>query len=120
MLNQSAQDVGRYDFIKDLSRLEQVVKATGAAAYAIFLTNDSAYWKLPIKENTVDACFRIHQGKNLSGICSWDKRASKGTTYHREQEIKILGKYFCNWQDYSFFDEPSHNKFRYLLLKIQF
>lgn len=119
LLDQSAQDIGRYDFIKDVSRLEQVVLATGATAYAIFLTNDSAYWKLPINENTVDACFRIHQGKNLSGICSWDKRASKGTTNQREQEIKIYGKYLCNWQDYSIVDGSSYNKFRYLLLRIQ-
>lgn len=42
--NQSAQDIGRYDFIKDIYRLEQMLKADQKGiGYAILLTNDSAY-----------------------------------------------------------------------------
>ena len=46
--DQSAQDLGRYDFFKDIQRLEESAKAApGRSGAAVFLTNDSAYWKPP-------------------------------------------------------------------------
>ncbi len=62
--NQSANDVGRYDFMKDLSRLEECVeKLPKAVGYAIFLTNDPLYWVSPRKRDTYDKDFRIHDGR---------------------------------------------------------
>ncbi|GAI41752.1 unnamed protein product [marine sediment metagenome] len=62
--NQGAQDQGRHDFIKDISRLE---KALGiyhdSTGFAIFLTNDESYWKKPTRDvDTADKDFRIHEG----------------------------------------------------------
>src|SRR5438093_9584716 len=60
LMNHSAQDIGRYDFIKDVQRLEAFVGArTGAVGYAILLTNDSAYWTSGRNPGSVDASFRL-------------------------------------------------------------
>ena len=47
-----AQDQGRYDFPKDVTRLEEVVSRGKSAGYAILLTNDSLYGQLPISSTT--------------------------------------------------------------------
>lgn len=45
LLNQGAQDIGRYDFIKDIARLERFVAGhPKTIGYAIMLTNDNGYW----------------------------------------------------------------------------
>ncbi len=44
LLDHGAQLLGRYDFLKDVSRLQQVVAVNPAVrGYAILLTNDSSY-----------------------------------------------------------------------------
>ena len=117
--DQSAQDIARYDFLKDISRLEQVVSCVDdGVGYAVFLTNDSAYWKPPLRCEIVDADFRIHQGRVVNGDLKWKPRASKGTTYGREEIISIQGSYDLKWQDYSKLSEASYGQFRYLLVKV--
>ena len=119
LLDQSAQDIARYDFLKDISRLEQVIScADNGVGYAIFLTNDSAYWKPPLIRETVDADFRIHQGRVLNGTLKWKSNASKGTTHGREETISIQGSYHLKWQDYSKPSEASYGQFKYLLVKV--
>jgi len=118
LLDQSAQDLARYDYLKDIQRLERVVSINNVVAYAIFLTNDSAYWKQPLNEQTVDASFRIHQGRTLTGELHWAKGASKGTTHGREAPILIKGTYNFRWQDYSQLSYTSYGAFRFLLVKV--
>lgn len=119
LLDQSAQDLARYDFLKDIHRLERIVSSMNdVVGYAIFLTNDSAYWKSPRNRGTVDADFRIHQGRVLNGNLRWGSGASKGTMRSREEVILLKGVYGLNWQDYSEPDKASYGKFRYLLVKI--
>ncbi len=77
LLDQSAQDLARYDYLKDIQRLERVLSTNRIIAYAIFLTNDSAYWKEPINSQTVDASFRIHQGRNATGELRWGTKPQK-------------------------------------------
>jgi len=118
--NQSAQDQGRYDFVKDIWRLEQIVYGiTDSVGYAIFLTNDSSYWKSPRTSRTVDADFRIHQGRFLKGELHWGPSASKGTRYRREEAIILENIYHLDWQDYSEPIKTSYGKFRYLLVKVR-
>ena len=58
--NQGAQNQGRYDFLNDVQRLENLVYGhNDILGYAVFLTNDPLYWKNPIENNTVDADFLI-------------------------------------------------------------
>jgi len=117
--DQAAQDLARYDFLKDIQRLERIISNVhSAVGYAVFLTNDSAYWKSPMVLKTVDESFRIHQGKVITGELRWGTKASEGTTRGREEPIAVKGVYTLNWQDYSELSDDSYGKFRYLLVKI--
>jgi len=92
--NHGAQDLGRYDFVKDIRRLESIAEAhPGAIGYAVLLTNESSYWKPPISENTVDAPFRLHDGRVLSGVADWGIGASDGTKKLREKPISLRASY---------------------------
>ena len=45
---EGAQDLGRYDFLADLMRLESMVsKEPNLTGYAILLTNEPRYWDTP-------------------------------------------------------------------------
>jgi len=116
--NQSAQDIGRYDFVKDIYRLEQMVKADKKVfGYAILLTNDSAYWKTPKNKQTVDVDFRLHNGRILNGVLSW-QGAGAGTIHGRETAIAIEGQYQLQWQEYSEINSKSYGRFRYLMTSV--
>jgi len=118
LLNQSAQDIGRYDFIKDIQRLEQITSGKkDIKGYAILLTNDSSYWSEP-RGMTVDANFRINEGRTLSGELCWGDKASDGTMRGREKPILLKGVYNVIWNDYSELTGSTYNKFRYLLIEI--
>lgn len=116
--NQSAQDIGRHDFIKDIWRLERYVKlAQRSIGYAILLTNDQGYWQEG-KQNSVDAAFRLSEGRVISGVCSWTKDAAPGTTKGRNIPIAIDGRYALSWNDYSNHDEK-WGRFRHLIVEIR-
>lgn len=118
LLDQSAQDIGRYDFLKDVQRLEQVAAGrSGSAGYAILLTNDSSYWAFPRDGGSVDAAFRLHEGRVLTGKLGWDVKAAPGTTRTREEPIVLRASYELRWRDYSDLGTKSYGRFRYLLLR---
>ena len=119
--NQGAQDQGRYDFIKDISRLEKVLETyRDGVGFAIFLTNDESYWKTPARDvNTVDKDFRIHEGVPIRGTLSWKEETSEGTMSGRSESLILKGKYMLNWNDYSDV-EKQNGKFRYSLVKIAY
>lgn len=120
LLDQSAQDVSRYDFLKDIQRLEQIVFGRkDIIGYAILLTNDSSYWNPPTNDRSIDSNFRIHQGRNLTGALQWGTRASIGTMRGREEEIHIKGEYKLGWGDYSNPSKESYGKFRSLLVRVE-
>jgi hypothetical protein len=119
----SAQDCGRYDFVSDIERLEQFVSShPECIGYAILLTNDSLYWDPPRSVVTVDASFRVHEGRLLHGTLGWGEMASKGTTKSRERAIAIKGTYNLSWRDYREV-KPStyvrgYRRFRYLMVMV--
>ena len=122
--NQSAQDVSRYDFIKDISRLEECVeKLENAYGCAIFLTNDPSYWKEGRAE-TKDKDFRIHGEKVLEGELKWKEGTSEGTMKGREEPITLKGEYKLEWKNYSDLSgnkpekKKKNDKFKYLLVEI--
>lgn len=115
----SAQDSGRYDFVKDIERLERVVAAgRRVIGYAVMLTNDHLYWSLPRRNDTLDADFRIHEGRSLSGSLAWDPKAAQGTQENREDSIDLSGSYGLLWKNYSFVDSPRNEEFRYALVQV--
>lgn len=118
LASHAAQDLGRYDFIKDICRLENITSSLGNChGYAILLTNDSAYWK-PGRNGTVDEAFRLNEGRILSGSLSWTDKASDGTKRNREKELHLTGIYELNWQDFSVIDADRYCQFRYVAVPV--
>ena len=116
--NQAAQDCGRYDFLKDIGRIEKVVsKGEAARGFAIFLTNDGGYWRAG-KDGTVDAMFRMFEGRSVpGGDFQWGPHAGAGTMKGREKIISLTRDYVFGWRDYAKF-ETKNGVFRYLLVEV--
>ena len=115
--NQSAQAISRYDFCKDIERLEKVSrKYPNGTGFAIFLTNDDLYWKITRNRDTVDLNFRIYEGKTIKGTLKWREETAKGTMKGRENPVKLTGKYSVRWKEYS---NLKNGEFKYLLIKVK-
>ena len=120
--NQGSQPLSRYDFVKDIARLERVVADNAActSGYAILLTNDASYWKSPAAQwrTTMDAHFRLHEGRSLTGDLKWKDGTNPRTIAKREEPIFLAGSYNVNWQDYSEILNQKQSKFRYLVATV--
>ena len=118
LLNHGAQDISRYDFIRDVERVESVARAQpGVKGYALALTNDSSYWRVPtVTRPTIDAAFRIHEGSILSGRLAWSDAAGAGTIRGRNNPHVLHGVYPLHWADYSRVADGPAGTFRYLLV----
>ncbi len=119
--NQYAQDFGRYDFIKDICRLEQVVThfETAKVAFAILLTNDSSYWELS-KPDLEDAAFHLNNGTKIMGKREWSMKADLEKKKGRKMPLCLEGAYDCVWRNYSSpkFVEGKNRQFQYLMVKV--
>ena len=112
---QGAHDIGRYDFLADVMRIEGLIEAGRIDhGVTIFLTNDRNYWRDTGRTNRIDEMFRVHEGRELSGELSWADHASDGTTQSRERPLQLGGEYVADWIEYS---EVEGSRFRYLLLE---
>ena len=111
--NQGAQDIGRYDFLKDVQRLETwCIEKRIDFGYAIMLTNDNHYWSIP-KRSTVDKDFRLHNRK-ITGSLKWGNKASTGTMRNRENPITLKNKYMLEWKDID-----NYSDFKYIFLQVK-
>lgn len=118
--NHSARDIGCYDFIKDIRRVENICMSNpNTNGYAILLTNDGAYWRSPTSNTTVDAAFRLHEGRLLSGEVAWGVGASSGTMKSRENPILLSSSYSMKWHDYSYLTNSGSPTFRYLMVAVK-
>lgn len=115
---QGAQDLIRYDFLKDIARIESVMQSLMARrGFAILLTNDPLYWDRSRlrKANPIDAAFHIYEGRVVAGELAWANSAGEGTTRSREALINLRGSYSLNWEDYSEASGTGNfRQFRYL------
>ncbi|MFB5088321.1 hypothetical protein PGC35_14140 [Psychrobacillus sp. PGGUH221] len=118
--NHGAQDCGRYDFLKDISRIEKVIytEESISTGYAIMLTNDSLYWRESNKIDSVDAAFKIHEGRKLSSQLSWGELASAGTKRGRENDIILEGSYSLNWTTFANINNYPDSEFKILIVKV--
>jgi hypothetical protein len=117
--NQGAQDIGRYDFIKDIQRLEEIIaERPNTIGYAILLTNDKSYWTPQRDSSPVDTDFRLMDGRTFQGELRWGSGASKGTTKDREKPLILRGKYSIRWENYSQPGRMGDNPFRYLAIEV--
>ena len=111
--NQGAQDLGRYDFLKDISRLENwIEQGIITKGFAIMLTNDKSYWESSINNKTVDSMFRLHN-QTVTGKLSWLDHASAGTMKGRESPIILKNKYNLVWCN------SAVEGFKYLAVEVQ-
>ena len=112
---QGAQDLGRYDFLADVGRLERFVEAKRATAgCAILVTNDPSYWSPSARQGTVDEMFRLNEGRVLHGSLAWRAHASPGTMRSRERPITLTGCYVAAWKPYSAPCAVPGGEFRFL------
>ena len=118
--NHNAQDLARYDFLKDVQRLERVARERPAkAGYAVMLTNDRTFWRNKLDgKNDMDAAFLIHEGRRVSGELKWAKRSGQKKTKERESPIRLSGDYALRWRDYSTVSGARHGDFRYLAVSV--
>lgn len=99
--NQAAQDICRYDLWSDVARLERLVDGgVFDSACAITLTNDSGYWNMG-RDGTVDAAFRLHEGRTAHGRLAWAAHAGAGTMRNRVEQIELAREHSIGWRDYS-------------------
>lgn len=122
LVNHQAQPPRRYDFLKDVQRLERVIVEGGASCgFAVLLTNDAYYWKSPIQSwrTAIDAALRLHEGRTVTGQLTWSERAGSGTTRGRHEAIDIIGTYDLHWRDYSTLGRRNNQQFRYLAVTVQ-
>jgi hypothetical protein len=121
LTDQSAQDLGRYDYLVDIERIEQlIIYGQASCGYGIMLTNDSAYWKSPRDHHTIDSAFRIHNGRIITGNLEWKSLAAPGTIKGRESVIKLFGSYQMVWSNYSKPSTSNYGRFMYVVSEIEF
>jgi hypothetical protein len=120
LANDGAQDIGRYDFIKDVARLEQFISwEDNVAGHAILLTNDDLYWRESVR-GISSAAFFLHEGRMIdrSATLSWHESTGEGTKKERTDSFKLRANRTMLWANYSTLPNVANGVFRYLNLKI--
>lgn len=125
LMDQRAHDNGRYDFLKDVQRLECVMKEGSVhQGIAILLTNDPLYWSRPSAANKADAEFQLEEGRELGGEMAWTTVKNR---HERKAPIRLRGSYELAWREYAHVGsarssfEPSglrYGRFRYLAVEL--
>lgn len=115
------QDLGKYDCLLDIQRIESIEKSMPgfAKGYAVWLTNDSLYWKAPSKASAFYREFSVHEGSIKSGSMSWDEKAGEGTTKGRTEPIVLRGTYTINWKPYSTIKTDRNGAFYYAFVEVK-
>ena len=116
-----ARDVARYDFLKDIQRIEQIAAGYEPVecGFVVLLTNDYLLWERSNRTDVVDAEFHIYDGKRIGdGEIRWGIGASDGTKRSREEPINLSRSYVLNWQGYSSLGNERGERFRYLAVAV--
>lgn len=118
--SQDAQDLGRYEYLKDIVRIEKLDARmpSFACGYAILLSNDLNYWKVPHRIIACDAEFRIHEGVTKAGLLRWAPHTG-GTQRGRESPLELKGEYAMNWVTFSQVNDSKGGTFRYICAEIK-
>jgi hypothetical protein len=114
-----AQDIGRYDFFKDIRRLEEIVDHQPRwQGVSIFLTNDSSYWAPLPNPDLGYAQFSMAEGRTVEGRLCWGDRSGPGTRKNRESNHELRGRYRLQWSKYSQVPTDRYGEFRYLAVEV--
>lgn len=103
--NQGAQDLGMYDFWKDVRRVELVRNRFGAVknGLAVFVTNDPYYTREDYKETSNHYNFRM-TGDNTSNCRHWlcPKEQRNASYYNTYPDFDLEGSYDISWKNTQF------------------
>ncbi|MDH6604256.1 hypothetical protein OKW23_001415 [Bacilli bacterium PM5-9] len=113
-----AQDLRRYDFIRDIERIEYCKKKlmNFKEGYAIMVTNDKSYYQEYTRDKITNCHdFRIHDGKTIEKKLIWRNNPSIGTIKGRERDIKLSKDYNLKWSRFSLLKEE---EFKVLVVKV--
>lgn len=121
--NQGAQDNGRYDFFRDISKIEKYLNFKNTNCdygYAIILTNDHLYYEPGRDSNSSQ--FRIDKEieRIKSGEHDWKSKSESFKTYNsnRFNVIKLKHSYDVEWKDYPASEEIG-KEFKFLIVTIK-
>jgi hypothetical protein len=107
-----AHPLSRYDGFLDMVRVERACTLGANCGYALFLTNDSLYWRREATKGS--RSFSLHDGREITpGILSWPKTALKFIKA-RPAPIQIQRKTRLEWHPYSQISSLE-TEFRYLV-----
>ena len=112
-----AQDLRRYDVLKDVWRLERFNRVYGGPSFVVALTNDRSYWRSFNRRATIDGAFRLDDGRAVSGELRWSDLAGARTIKGRSAILDLLGSYSLVWRDYGRNFEGGQ-PFRYLAIEV--
>ena len=108
MKNQGAQDLGMYDFWKDVRRIELVrnrfEKVKGGLA--IFVTNDALYTKASRPESN-NYLLNMNEGKH-SVIKHWQNENSACAKMNSYKSFEVEKEYSINWHHRNVDNIPFH------------
>ena len=97
--NQGAQDLGMYDFWKDVKRVEMVKERFSSvkSGLSVFLTNDVAYMK-PSRTTSNNREFCMCEGLN-SRSKHWQRETS---ITHARKGFALSNEYYIKWSEAKF------------------
>lgn len=119
--NHSAKDVNCYAYLKDIQRIESIKENVNLfkEGYAVLLTNELSYMKVPTSKNVNYYDFSLHENSIKNGTLDWSENTSDGTKGRNcKCPIVLNGEYKMNWNEYSQIDETSTGCFKILINKI--
>lgn len=137
---QGAADLGKYDYLKDIYRIEQFKEPQSVtfsinpvlkkyiAGYAIMLTNENKYWLMSreLSSNNTDMnyCITDNDVIDNSAKLEWQivekkdgKEVGNGKPFQQRPPLQFRNKYKFKWLDYC--DIENKPKFRYLITSIK-
>lgn len=108
MKNQGAQDLGMYDFWKDIRRIELVRNrfAKVKGGLAIFVTNDALYTKASRPESN-NYLLNMNEGKH-SVIKHWQNENSACAKMNSYKSFEVEKEYSINWHHRNVDNIPFH------------
>lgn len=108
MKNQGAQDLGMYDFWKDVRRIEVVRNrfAKVKGGLAVFVTNDALYTKASRPESN-NYLLNMNEGKH-SVIKHWQNENSACAKMNSYKSFEVEKEYSINWHHRNVDNIPFH------------
>lgn len=118
--NHGAKNINCYLYLKDIERIEKIKNNESFfyKGYTILVTNDMAYVREPLKDNSFYKEFSVHDGNIKSGLMSWGLGVGNGTIKNIEKPIKLSNSYKLEWNNYSVLDNSNSGTFKILINEI--